>query len=562
MRTLALFLFCVVNSSAAIGDLQVPPRPANSPTTAELVTQLTPLDLPAREREILHQFAIGNIPQFWRHFASVKIAESTNTLEYFVAPDYLAIGSADDYFLAPVSPATASAIADRIDSILPTPKMVDDIFAAASVKMIPHPLAPSPAMTTVPVFAEHNKLLAVSRTNVGSLTAGHKKDIVLTPRVTNAPTKVAIYGWHNTNGAPIQPLYLGHTAAWVDYSHGARFVRRQMLLNGQLTTAEAILADPALCHLLSNEGPLLQPRYATTNEFNEQLTTLAIHPHVRVVVNTPPLDTNKPTRLILYALPNGNTIEQTSGRKIKTNEDWHFDIQHIAAQTRFLRHLDTNSNLIVAYLEAAEKSWPAWRRTYDTNNTIIPQIIQSLRDRFSTTRQPLTITLTGHSGGGSFTFGYLNGIPEIPNDIERIAFLDSNYAYETPDAAKFVRWLKSSDHHYLTVLAYHDDIALLNGKTFVSAAGGTWGRSHAMLTDLKQVFNVTTETNLTLDLETDRALSGRLQFLLKENPNKEILHTRQVELNGFIHALLTGTPLESTRYTYFGPRAYTEWIAE
>jgi len=41
--------------------------------------------------------------------------------------------------------------------------------------------------------------------------------------------------------------------------------------------------------------------------------------------------------LILYALPNGNTIEQTKGRRVAEGLDWHFGIQHIAAQTRYLR---------------------------------------------------------------------------------------------------------------------------------------------------------------------------------------------------------------------------------
>ena len=49
--------------------------------------------------------------------------------------------------------------------------------------------------------------------------------------------------------------------------------------------------------------------------------------------------------------------------------------------------------------------------------------------------------------------------------------------------------------------------------------------------------------------------------MLNENPDKAILHTKQVEFNGFIHAMLTGTALENRGYTYFGPRAYEQWIA-
>jgi hypothetical protein len=169
--------------------------------------------------------------------------------------------------------------------------------------------------------------------------------------------------------------------------------------------------------------------------------------------------------------------------------------------------------------------------------------------------------LTGHSGGGSFTFGYLNTQENIPSQVQRIAFLDSNYAYETTNHfKKLADWLNVSPGHSLCVLAYHDSIALLDGKTFVSERGGTWGRSHAMLNDLQSEFTFTSRTNAS-GLRTHSALNGRLQLFLRENPEKKVLHTVQVEQNGFIHALLTGTAMESQGYEYFGERAYSSWIS-
>ena len=58
---------------------------------------------------------------------------------------------------------------------------------------------------------------------------------------------------------------------------------------------------------------------------------------------------------------------------------------------------------------------------------------------------------------------------------------------------KLTAWLKASDAHYLVVLAYNDAVALLNGKPFVSASGGTWGRSHQMIDDLKSALPFTSE---------------------------------------------------------------------
>ena len=58
------------------------------------------------------------------------------------------------------------------------------------------------------------------------------------------------------------------------------------------------------------------------------------------------------------------------------------------------------------------------------------------------------------------------------------------------------------------------------------------------------------------------ALDGRIKFLLKDNPERKILHTIQVERNGFIEAMVSGTTEEGRGYEYFGERAYTRWIQE
>ena len=95
------------------------------------------------------------------------------------------------------------------------------------------------------------------------MVAGHKKDVVISSRLTNSPGKVAIYGWHQTNGKPIQPLYLGHVSTWVDYSQCVRLVQEEVIINGRVTTLSKALADPALAGLFSSEGPVLTPRYQT-----------------------------------------------------------------------------------------------------------------------------------------------------------------------------------------------------------------------------------------------------------------------------------------------------------
>ena len=531
-------------------------------------------------------------------------AGKTNSATFFVAPDYLAVGTDDDYFLTPMTPVTAQRIADRLGCTLATRKMVNAIYAAAEVKLAPTPIAPSPAMITVPVFAQHNAMVRTQRLAQrsahlpGALVAGDKKDVVISAKLASVTNRVAIYGWHQTNGAPIQPLYLGHASAWVDYSHGIRLVLQKMTVNGQLKTVAEVLADANLAGLLSDEGVITEPRYPASafppvpsqmkaqfkpsGHFGELVSTFTFAPEVKIHVNAPPrsdFGPDKPVLLIFYGLPNGNTTAQTIGRKLKPGDDWHFDIQHIGAQTRFLRNLVTNRTIVVACLEADMKSWPAWRKQH--GDPLIPEILNSVKKIFAAYR--IEIALTGHSGGGSFTFGYLNAVGRIPDDVVRVAFLDSNYAYDPAlgHTEKLVKWLEPerrsptrhepSDasqragpetgapiQHYLCVLAYDDANALLDGKSFVSAAGGTWGRSQAMLSDLGDAFQFTSRTNS--GLRAHSALNGRIQFLLKENPERKVLHTLQVERNGFIHAMVSGTAYEGKGYEYPGERAYTKWI--
>lgn len=301
------------------------------------------------------------------------------------------------------------------------------------------------------------------------------------------------------------------------------------------------------------------PGFTRSPYFGEQtLTTSNATLGVRTSINAPAPEAfapGKPVTLVYFGLPNGNTIEQTAGRKMQPGDDWHFDIQHIAAQTRFLRQRLTNETIVVAYLENSLKAWPSWRKK--NGDAAIPGIFAEVRNHF--TNYPVSVVLSGHSGGGSLLFGYLNTLEKIPDDIARITFLDSNYGYETAlHKAKFVDWLKASDHHHLVILAYHDSIALLNGKTFVSAAGGTWGKSHLMKDDLGADFKLTPD--ISKEFENYSGLDGRLRFFMRENPEKKIYHTVQVERNGFIHVLLTGTPLEGKGYVYFGDRAYPEWV--
>ena len=428
-------------------------------------------------------------------------------------------------------------------------------------------------MTTVTAFLEyqetvhHQRLAVLTGHPWGTLTAGHHKDLVSTPRLAGTPGKVAIYGWHRPDGTPVQPLYTGHADTWVDYSHGVRLVGKTVSLNGHDTTVEQILADPKTAGLLSDEPlpfPAASPAPVRTEveraaAFGEILLTLKPEPGVRVVLNRPANTApGHPIRLIVYALPNGNSIEQTMGRLSTPDGDRRPGLQQIAAQTRWLRVHQPEVTLMTAYVECAEKSWPSWCRNHANSGARIASILDQLRQAVAA--PSLQLVLTGHSGGGAFIFRYLDSLEEIPRDVERIAFLDSNYAYDAPKghAAKLTAWLAGGGNRFLAVIAYHDSMARLNGKTFVSEKGGTWGRSHAMLDDLGKTFPFSEQVEGPLHRHTAR--DGRLTFLLMANPEQAVLHTKLVERNGLLHALLTGTPLSEQGYVFFGDPVYRSLI--
>ncbi len=281
---------------------------------------------------------------------------------------------------------------------------------------------------------------------------------------------------------------------------------------------------------------------------------------VIIHINSPDIeqiDPVKRTRLIYFALPNGNSIEWTAGKKMASEDDWHYDIQHIAAQTRYLRDKLDNFNIIVVYLATKQKSWPAWKKAYPEYPALIQSLFSTVNARFESLN-PM-ITLNSHSGGGSFIFGYLDGVTDIPLNIDRFAFIDSNYGYEEKYGHQLAIWLKVDKKRFLNVLAYNDSVVVYNGKPLVSPTGGTWYRSKLMQSHLSKEFRFKSHTDT--GFIHSAALSGRVQFTLKQNPKALIFHTHQVQLNGFIFSNLSGTKeMDKTCFTYFGKPVYNEFI--
>ncbi|MEZ4924427.1 MAG: T9SS type A sorting domain-containing protein [Crocinitomicaceae bacterium] len=271
-------LFVLLFSQRSNGQLlQIPDRDVAALQGSQVVSAITSLSLQDRELYIKNEVLTGNVPMFYRDMIeildSALIGGSYKYITYYVIPDYLALGSASDYFLCPMTPILAQQLADSTDCILPTRKMVNRIWYEAAVKMNPESIPPSPQMTTVPVFNDHNTMVWTQRQtflpndSLGFLVSGDKKDVVISNQIYTSPPpdRVVIYGWHYPNGTNIQPLYAGHISEYADYSHGIRLVQNQVWVDGVPMLASDVLADATLYPLLSDEGVIAQPYYPDTS---------------------------------------------------------------------------------------------------------------------------------------------------------------------------------------------------------------------------------------------------------------------------------------------------------
>ena len=275
-RIIAIFLVSFCLDQAHAQTLALPPRPDDAYTRDDMLRILTPLTREAREDSVYRWFMAGNVPAFLRTLVPVTASAIINghplSVTFHATPDYLALGPDDRYLLMPMTPLLAQRLADALQCTLPTRKMVNEIYAASSVKLAPAPIPPSGAMITVPVFVQHDSIVWAQRSPVlgsfpqGSLVGGTKKDVVISNKIRSdlkagVPQPVVIYGWHQLNGSPIQPLYNGHGETYADYSHGIRLVQNAAVLDGVPTTVSAVLKDAVLSVLLSDEGVIARPRY-------------------------------------------------------------------------------------------------------------------------------------------------------------------------------------------------------------------------------------------------------------------------------------------------------------
>jgi hypothetical protein len=255
-----------------IRRMNFPERSENAETGSQFMRRIASLPKNEREEEIFKAIGSGNIPGFLRKMISLRgefsdAAGIIHQVTYEVMPDYLSVGNDTDFCRIPMNPYTAQKLADGSGGSLLTLKISDHIYENAVIRLYPYNYIPVGDLNEqVSKFRDHNhqieKQFSEAGGRYGQLTAGIKKDVILSERLTRQPGKVVIYGWHLPGGKPVQPAYSGHTALYVDYSHGIRLINNQVLLDGKPALVSEILKDPVLFRIFSDESaPMEKPFY-------------------------------------------------------------------------------------------------------------------------------------------------------------------------------------------------------------------------------------------------------------------------------------------------------------
>lgn len=226
---------------------------------SDLAAMLSGLSASKREDFILEQVRNGCVPDFMRTPSLIILTGAGATANIEVCPDYLCLGTDDDFIYTQCNIVTAQKIADVIGAMLPTKKIVDECWHQAAVRIPPNTQKPDVYMVTTPVFLKQSREVRALRLKneapLGSLVGGSFKDYILVKSMVGKPDRTCIYGWHRPNGVPIQgPNLSAHAKTYVDYSQCPRFISREMMVGDDVFSVADVLAHPLLHVLVTTEG--------------------------------------------------------------------------------------------------------------------------------------------------------------------------------------------------------------------------------------------------------------------------------------------------------------------
>jgi hypothetical protein len=258
-----------------------------------------PSDWVKRENAIVAELSAGNMPDNLLKWIKIDLTYTgksgtlTGTVE--VLPDYLAIGSNDDYVHVPLDPVSAQLIADRFDATLPTAKICHAIYLQTSKKNRINAIERATTSWPTQIVRSQERTRAdvngrISRAHGGD-TGTHEVRGHLARRTGRRPQerrrhleaaaqraeRVAFHGFYDSAEYPHEPCYenptrkpqpgcnkeaptLAHNRRFSDYAQGVRLVHPSMTINGKQKMVADVLADPVESLLLSTEGTIVPAR--------------------------------------------------------------------------------------------------------------------------------------------------------------------------------------------------------------------------------------------------------------------------------------------------------------
>ncbi len=220
----------------------------------------------ARDSFAIEAFHRGQVPRYLQRFVPVRSVWVDSTgrswkAVFQVSRDYFMVGTDADWARVPLTPMAGQRMADELGCFLPTRRLVDLIHAQSRVRLEPVPMYAYRDSTVT--MMQHDLIVEGQRRGRRGLVSGIKKDVVLcsVEALKGRVHRVAIYGWHRSDGRPIQPLYTGHVDWYVDYSHGIRFVRRKVRVNGRWMDYTDLMRHPLMRGLITDERGEMMTRY-------------------------------------------------------------------------------------------------------------------------------------------------------------------------------------------------------------------------------------------------------------------------------------------------------------
>jgi hypothetical protein len=198
---------CIVSTPQAVRagtlsqlHLSLPPRAAGAIGGSEFARRTSGLTSADRDRAVVAELERGNMPSFLGQLTPVTLTTRASTGQavaatIWVTPDYMAIGSDDDFLYVPLTYYSATAIADRFGAVLPTARMVDAIYEQSAHHLTPAPLPAGPGRVSPTSTCRSTSGGSTEQRSGSAPWEAHlrvlRKDLVLSNRLYQFPNRVA-----------------------------------------------------------------------------------------------------------------------------------------------------------------------------------------------------------------------------------------------------------------------------------------------------------------------------------------------------------------------------------